>query len=437
VAFLASQSTLTTLQAGPFISTVDGVTVLSGLTIPPSARRLSVNGGAFVASTALDNAVYLSEGYYRFTLSGADTAGLGLLRVAITMPGALAVWVDVVVVPASVAAMLAGVPATPLLLQQTPALLTLGPFISNADGVTVQSALSIPPAEVQLSTNDGTFTTSTSVAPLLARGDGHYSPQLTAADTAVLGDMRVSITLAGSMPVWMDYTVVDQAGWDLYFSPLPAVIIVPPEPPVPPQPSPWGGRAASSLYAGVSAVLDDPQQLRADEPLLLRCLSQAQQWVALRYHLLIHSFPLDVIAGVPWYALPALQPRLLMVTEVFDASQRMLTAVPLTRLRYSDPQWLARSGPPTRFYRVGWTHLGLYTVPDASASYTMTGVCMPVRLTEGAQLLETPLSYDDAVMRVAAGLLLVGRERKTAKGMALISQGLALPMGQPAEEVPA
>ena len=183
---------------------------------------------------------------------------------------------------------------------------------------------------------------------------------------------------------------------------------------------------ASSLYAGISAVLDDPQQLRAEEPLLLRCLSQAQQWVALRYHLLLHSFPLEVIAGVPWYALPHLQPRLLMVTEVLDAAQRMLTAVPLTRLRYSDPQWLASSGTPTRFSRIGWSYVLFYPVPAVSAHYTMTGVCLPTRLLEGGQLLETPISYDDAVLRVAAGLLLVGRERKTAKGMALIAQaGLA------------
>jgi hypothetical protein len=200
-----------------------------------------------------------------------------------------------------------------------------------------------------------------------------------------------------------------------------------------------GPHTASSLYAGISAVLDDPQQLRADEAVLLRLLSQAQQWVALRFHLLLHSFPFDVVAGVPWYALPPTEPRLLVVTEVLDASESMLTPVPLTRLRYSDPQWLASSGTPTRFYRVGWTHVGLYKVPAVSAQYTLTGVCMPARLTEGAQLIETPIAYDDAVMRVAAGLLLIGRERKYEKGLALISQGLAVPQAQaqPAQEVTA
>jgi hypothetical protein len=202
---------------------------------------------------------------------------------------------------------------------------------------------------------------------------------------------------------------------------------------MPPSPDP---RACASLYAGVSAVLDDPQQLRADEALLLRVLSQAQQWVALRYHLLIHSFPLDVVAGVPWYPLPVTEPRLLVVTEVLDATGSMLTPVGLTRLRYSDPQWLASSGTPTRYARVGWTHLLLHRVPAVSAQYTLTGICMPARLLDGAQPIETPIAYDDAVLKVAAGLLLIGRERNYDKGLALISVALALPQSQ-AQPAPA
>lgn len=247
MAFLIPQATLTTLQAGPFIAAADGVTVLPSVTILPTERRLSLNGAAFVPSSALDTASYLTEGYYAFTLSAADTATLGTLRIAITKAGALAVWVDAVIVPVSVYAILAGVPAAPMLLQGMPVTLTLGPFISNVDGVTVQSALTIPPSEVQLSKNDGTFTTSDSTTPLLARGDGHYSPTLTPADTAVLGDLRVSITLAGSMPVWLDYNVVNQATWDFYFAPMPESIIVPPGPSVPTEPSPPGLRTASSL----------------------------------------------------------------------------------------------------------------------------------------------------------------------------------------------
>jgi hypothetical protein len=208
---------------------------------------------------------------------------------------------------------------------------------------------------------------------------------------------------------------------------------------MPPSPSTFvSPRACATLYAGISALLDDPQQLRAEEDVLLRVISQAQQWVALRFHLLIHSFPFDVVAGVPWYALPPTQPRLVVVTEVLDVNESMLTPVPLTRLRYSDAQWLASSGTPTRFSRIGWSHLVLYPVPAVFGQFTITGVCMPTRLLEGAQPLETPLSYDDAVMKVAAGLLLIGREHKYAKGLALISQGLALPLpGAQPEEAPA
>lgn len=189
-------------------------------------------------------------------------------------------------------------------------------------------------------------------------------------------------------------------------------------------------RPVATLYGAVSAVLDDPQQLRAEEPVLLRMLSQAQEWVALRFRLLIHSFMLGALPGVPWYQLPVLFPTVLVVTEVIDQAGSMLVPVPLTRLRYSDPQWLKTSGTPTRFYRVGWTIVGLYRVPDAPAIYTVTAVCLPVRLTHGAQFLETPVAYDDALIYVAAGLLLIARERKYAKGLALIRQGLALPEPQ-------
>jgi len=427
MAFLIPQSTLTTLQAGPFVSTVDGVTVLPSLTILPSDRRLSLNGGPFMPSTSSSTATYLNEGFYAFPLSVADTQLVGTLRIVITAPTALAVWLDVVIVPQVVYTVLAGVSATPLLLQGTQTLLTLGPFIASANGVTIQTGLTIAPTEIQLSRNDGTFSTGTATTLVVDRGYGHYSPTLTADDTADLGDLRVSITLPGSLPVWLDYTVVDQTTWNFYFAIPPVPAVLPTPPPVPTQPAPLGVRTASSLYPGISALLDDPQQLRAEEEVLLRFLTRAQQWVALRYRLLLHTFPLEVIASVPWYALPPLLPRVVMVTEVVDPDGKMLLPVPLTRLRYSDPQWLASSGTPTRFYRVGWTTLGLYKVPDAYGQYTLTGVLLPRRLEEGGQPMETPVSYDDAVMQVAAGLLLLGRERNLVKGMALLSQGLGMP----------
>ena len=427
MAFLIPQGTLTTLQAGPFVSVVDGITVLPSLTILPSARHLSHNGGVFVPSTSSTVASYLNEGFYAFPLSVTDTQTIGTLRIVVSAPGALAVWLDVVIVPLVVYTTLAGVSATPLLLQGTSALLTLGPFIASVDGVTVQTGLTIAPVEVQLSRNDGTFAASTSAALVVDRGYGHYSPALSATDTADLGDLRVSITLPGSLPVWLDYTVVDQATWDFYFALPPAPPALLPGPAVPTQPAPLGVRTASSLYPGISALLDDPQQLRAEEEVLLRFLTRAQQWVALRYRLLLHTFPLEGIAGVPWYALPPLLPRVVMVTEVTRPDGAMLLPVPLTRLRYSDPQWLASSGTPTRFYRVGWTTLGLYKVPDAYGQYTLTGVLLPRRLEEGGQPMETPVSYDDAVMQVAAGLLLLGRERNLVKGMAFLSQGLGMP----------
>lgn len=433
MAFLVAQDTLSLLPVGPFVSALDGVTALAALTVLASDLQLSTNGGAFTASSGVSPALPLGEGYYRVTLAAADVATLGLVRLSVQVAPALPVWVDLFVVPAHVFALLGGAAAAPVVLEDTALVVTLGPFIAETDGVTVQSALPLTSSEVRISKNEAPLVASTALVAPAPLGFGHYAVTLSAADVATPGRVRVTIDRPGSLVVWTDLTVGTATTWAFYTTVPPAPPLPSPVPPAPAAPSVLGGRAASTLYSGLSAVLDDPQQLRAEEAVLLRVLSQSQQWVALRYRLLIHSFDFSVVQSVPWYPLPVTHPRLLMVTEVLDASGSMLTPVPLTRLRYSDPQWLASTGTPTRFYRVGWTQVGLWKVPDLSASYTLTGVCLPRRLLEGGQLLETPRSYDDAVLMVASGLLLIARERQYQKGLLLIAQGLGVTTPQTTE----
>jgi len=430
MAFLVAQNTTEALQAGPFLSALDGVTLRPDLVITPADIQLSVNGGPLHAMTGSSNAVYSQRGYYTFTLGVNDTSQLGTTRIVIQMTDVLPVWLDILVVQPTAYATLAGSLAAPLLLVNAPATLALGAFVDSTDGLTVQNSLIITAANITISKNDGTFTTTTGTAPAAPLGRGHYAVTLPAADLNTLGTLRLSIELSGSLPVWLDVIVIPQAAWDLYFTPSPAVV-VPPGPSAPPAPIPPGVRVAGSLFTSIAAGIDDPQQLRATSPgLLLHVLSRAQQWVALRYRLLVDTFSLTLLPGVPWYVLAQQYGRMIVVTDVTDTADRMLNPVPLTRLRYVDPQWLYTAGLPRRFWRLGWTHLGFYPVPTTYETAHVTGVVMPHYLVEATQLLETPASYDDAVVAVATGHLLMTVERKPLEGLAMIADALKISLPQ-------
>jgi hypothetical protein len=230
MAFLVAQATTELVQAGPFVDRVDGVTLLTGLTILPAQRLLSVNGGAFAPTTDLNPAVSLLDGYYSFSLTPADLGTLGTTRLSITAPGALPVWFDVLTVPPDVRTTLGPVASVPLLLHAQTVVLTMGPFVSTLDGFTLQSGLTIAPGNVRLSSRDGTYTASTSLTNAVPLGQGHYAVTLTSADLAVVGELRVSIALPGSLPVWLDVAVVSPRTWQLYFHgvfPQPPPVIAP------------------------------------------------------------------------------------------------------------------------------------------------------------------------------------------------------------------
>jgi hypothetical protein len=234
MAFLVSQTTAELVQAGPFISFVDGVTLLPNLTILPAQRLLSVNGGAFAPTTDLNPAVSLTDGYYSFTLTPVDLAILGTTRVSITTPDALPVWLDLLTVLPDVRTTLGPVASVPILLQATAVVLTMGPFVSTVDSFTLQHGLTIPPGAVHLSSRDGTYAASTGLMNAVPLGEGHYAVALTAADLAAVGELRVSIELSGSLPVWLDVAVVSPRTWQLYFHgvfPQPPPVLPPVLPP--------------------------------------------------------------------------------------------------------------------------------------------------------------------------------------------------------------
>tara|TARA_Y100000310_G_C20704329_1_gene833668 strand:- start:34718 stop:37687 length:2970 start_codon:yes stop_codon:yes gene_type:complete len=90
-------NTSATVKMGPFISSADGVSPLTTLTITSADVRLSKNGGNFVEKNDPSEATHDEDGYYDVILDTTDLDTLERMRVAITVTSALPVWNDFMV----------------------------------------------------------------------------------------------------------------------------------------------------------------------------------------------------------------------------------------------------------------------------------------------------------------------------------------------------
>lgn len=96
------QSTSIEIKVGPFVSSTDGVTPQTSLTITSSEVLLSKNEGDWAAKNEATSLVHESNGFYRCLLNTTDTNTLALLRYQIAESGCLPVWGSFLVVPANV-----------------------------------------------------------------------------------------------------------------------------------------------------------------------------------------------------------------------------------------------------------------------------------------------------------------------------------------------
>lgn len=86
------QSTSQVIRFGPFVDSTDGVTPETGLTIAQADMQLSKDGGAFAQKNTTGNATHDVDGYYSTTLDTTDTGTAGILKLQVTVSGALLVW---------------------------------------------------------------------------------------------------------------------------------------------------------------------------------------------------------------------------------------------------------------------------------------------------------------------------------------------------------
>ena len=90
-------NTSATIKMGPFVSSADGYTEQTGLTISQSDVRLAKNGGDYAQKDETTAATHDEKGWYNIQLSASDIDTEGRLDVLISEIGSLQVWVPYMV----------------------------------------------------------------------------------------------------------------------------------------------------------------------------------------------------------------------------------------------------------------------------------------------------------------------------------------------------
>lgn len=96
------QSTAADIALGPFLDDGDGKTAETALSITQPDIRLKKNAANWAQKNAVQTLAHEEFGWYEATLDAVDTNTLGILIVAVHEAGALPVWREFTVVPASI-----------------------------------------------------------------------------------------------------------------------------------------------------------------------------------------------------------------------------------------------------------------------------------------------------------------------------------------------
>lgn len=90
---------------------------------------------------------------------------------------------------------------------------SIGPFVDETDGKTAETGLTIGNTDIKLIVNGGASANKNSGGGT-HRANGHYGVTFDATDTATVGELTVSVVVAGALPVWDKFTVVEEAVYD-------------------------------------------------------------------------------------------------------------------------------------------------------------------------------------------------------------------------------
>lgn len=93
----------------------------------------------------------------------------------------------------------------------------VGPFLDDADFKTAETGLTIANTDVKLVVNGGASANKNSGGGT-HRVNGMYGLTFDATDTATVGEMEVSIVVAGALPVFKTFYVLEEAVYDALFA---------------------------------------------------------------------------------------------------------------------------------------------------------------------------------------------------------------------------
>lgn len=94
---------------------------------------------------------------------------------------------------------------------------TIGPFIDDTDFKTPETALTIANTDIKLMAN-GAASANKNSGGGTHRQSGHYGVTFDATDTATVGELTGSIVVAGALPVWFKFVVLEEAVYDAQFA---------------------------------------------------------------------------------------------------------------------------------------------------------------------------------------------------------------------------
>lgn len=89
----------------------------------------------------------------------------------------------------------------------------IGPFIDDTDFKSVETGLTIANTDIKLVANGGAAANKNS-GGATHRANGIYGITLDATDTAAVGELQLSVVVAGALPVFHTFTVVEPAVYD-------------------------------------------------------------------------------------------------------------------------------------------------------------------------------------------------------------------------------
>ncbi|RCS43940.1 hypothetical protein DTL42_18310 [Bremerella cremea] len=98
----------------------------------------------------------------------------------------------------------------------------LGPFLDDSDGKSPRTDLTIGNTEIQLIPNGGVAAAKHS-GGASHRVNGEYSVTFDEVDTANVGELTVSVIVAGALPVRAKFIVLEEVVYDALFAPGSAV----------------------------------------------------------------------------------------------------------------------------------------------------------------------------------------------------------------------